>query len=91
MFLWSPSTYIFNVFFDHFTKLAGQGDADAQYNLGVMYGNGEGVEKDAKREAELYILSANQGHAKAQYNLGVKLDVVFDHGAGLLARLFHRE
>ena len=27
-------------------KAAQQGDADAQYNLGVMYHNGDGVEKD---------------------------------------------
>ena len=29
-----------------FRKAAEQGDADAQYNLGVMYANGEGVLKD---------------------------------------------
>ena len=29
-----------------------QGDADAQYNLGVMYERGDGVEKDYAKEEE---------------------------------------
>jgi len=30
-----------------FRKAAEQGDADSQFNLGVMYANGEGVPKDS--------------------------------------------
>jgi len=29
-----------------YTKAAEQGDADAQYNLGLMYANGQGVPQD---------------------------------------------
>ena len=29
-----------------FTKAAEQGDAEAQYNLGVMYNKGEGIAQD---------------------------------------------
>jgi uncharacterized protein len=29
-----------------FKKAAAQGDADAQFNLGVMYNTGEGVSRD---------------------------------------------
>ena len=54
--------------------LAEQGVADAQYNLGVMYDNGEGVPQDDKEAVKWYRLSAEQGIAKAQYVLGVKYE-----------------
>ena len=50
---------------------ATQGHANAQINLGVMYGNGEGVPKDNKQVVKWYRLAAEQGAAKAQLNLGV--------------------
>ena len=55
--------------------LAGQGDADAQTNLGLMYQNGWGVPQDDKEAVYWYKLAAEQGDAKAQYNLGVMYDV----------------
>ena len=54
-----------------FTKLAEQGDASAQFNLGVMYANGEGVPKDASQAVTWYRKAAEQGVAQAQFNLGV--------------------
>ena len=51
--------------------LAEQGDATAQYNLGVMYNYGRGVAQDFKTSANWFHLAAEQGAAKAQYNLGV--------------------
>ena len=53
------------------TSLAEQGDAKAQFNLGIMYERGQGVLQDYKTAVKWYILSAEQGYAKAQYNLGV--------------------
>ena len=50
---------------------AEQGDAKAQYNLGVSYDNGRGVPQDDKEAAWWTWLAADQGHAKAQYNLGL--------------------
>ena len=50
---------------------AEQGDATAQYNLGVCYANGKGVEKDAEEAVKWYHKAAEQGNARAQYNLGV--------------------
>ena len=47
-----------------------QGDADAQYNLGVVYGIGIGVPQDAAEAARRFRLWAEQGTAQAQYNLG---------------------
>ena len=51
---------------------AEQGDAFAQYNLGVMYDNGQGVPQDYKEAVKWYRLSAEQGRASAQNNLGVR-------------------
>ena len=42
-----------------------------QYNLGVMYDNGQGVPQDYKEAVKWYRLSAEQGFAEAQYNLGL--------------------
>ena len=50
---------------------ANQGDADAQYNLGVMYANGRGVLQDYAEAAYWYRLAADQGLSQAQYNLGL--------------------
>ena len=47
------------------------GDADAQFNLGVMYYQGLGVEQDFKEVVKWYQKAADQGDVEAQYNLGV--------------------
>ena len=51
--------------------LAEQGNAVAQFNLGIMYDNGRGVLQNYKTAAKWYRLSAEQGFAIAQYNLGL--------------------
>ncbi|KAG0239181.1 hypothetical protein BGW41_007872 [Actinomortierella wolfii] len=57
--------------FEWYTKSAEQGNADAQYNLGLMYKNGQGVEQNDVKAVEWFAKSANQGNADAQYNLGM--------------------
>ena len=54
-----------------FRRAAGQGFADAQFNLGLMYANGEGVPEDDREAVKWYRRAAEQGHANAQLNLGV--------------------
>ena len=49
---------------------ATQGNAIAQYNLGCMYRDGEGVDQSYERAVEYYEAAARQGKANAQYNLG---------------------
>ena len=49
--------------------LAKQGDASAQYYLGVMYQNGSGVPQNYAEAAKWYLLAAEQDHAPAQANL----------------------
>jgi uncharacterized protein len=50
--------------------LAEQGLASAQFYLGVMYENGQGVPQDYPEAARWYLKSAKQGHDRAQNNLG---------------------
>ncbi len=50
--------------------LAKQGNAVAQYNLGVMYEAGLGVPQDYAEAVKWYRKAGEQGVVKAQYNLG---------------------
>ena len=58
-----PSQYL--------VEKAVQGDASAQFALGVMYVNGEGVRQDYVKAREWYEKAAAQGNARAQLALGV--------------------
>ena len=51
--------------------LAEAGDANACYGMGLLYGNGFGVDMNDELALKFYGLAASQGHAEAQYNLGV--------------------
>ena len=51
--------------------LAEQGDAKAQYNLGVLDAKGRGVPQNYAKAVKWFYKAAEQGYAKAQYNLGV--------------------
>ena len=70
-----------------FAALAGQGYQDAQYNLGLMYHNGQGFKQDYKQAIKWFTRAAEQGFAEAQYNLaamyhngqGVPQDNVYAH------------
>ena len=53
-----------------FLPLAQQGNEGAQFNLGQMYYNGEGVPKDYKQAAQWYQKAAEQNHTQAQFLLG---------------------
>lgn len=53
-----------------YRSLADQSDANAQDNLGVMYGSGQSVPQDYAEAAKRYRLAADRGFAQAQYNLG---------------------
>tara|TARA_R110002124_G_scaffold51118_1_gene147934 strand:- start:18 stop:602 length:585 start_codon:yes stop_codon:yes gene_type:complete len=65
--------------FDDTLKLAEQGDANSQFNLGYMYRKGEGVIQSNKQAIEWYTKSAVQGYAVAQLMLGL----LYDEGKGV--------
>lgn len=62
-------------------QLAEQGNANAQYNLGVMYDKGYGVERDYAKARKWYKKAAAQNYAKAEHNLGV----MYQEGRGVQA------
>jgi TPR repeat protein len=55
------------------------GDATAQFNLGVMYHQGQGVARDYAAALSWYRQAADQGHAEAQNNLGI----MYEEGWGV--------
>ena len=60
-------------------KAAEQGNARAQFTIGLKYKLGVGVREDYAEAARWYRLAAEQGDAKAQHSLGV----LYDWGDGV--------
>ena len=56
-------------------KAAESGDADAQFDLGLMYNNGQGVPKDYAEAVKWFRLAADQGFAKGQNGLGLMYNI----------------
>ena len=54
-----------------FRKAADQGNASAQFNLGMRYDNGRGVAENDAQAVRWYRKAADQGNADAQNHLGV--------------------
>ena len=52
-------------------SLAEQGDADAQFHLGLMYESGQGVPPNDAEAIKWYRKAAEQDDAVAQFNLGI--------------------
>ncbi|MDG6471886.1 tetratricopeptide repeat protein, partial [Glaesserella parasuis] len=65
--------------FPIFKELAEQGDAVAQFSLGLMYSKGRGVNQDYHQAVKWYQKAAEQGDAEAQFNLGL----MYDNGRGI--------
>jgi len=55
--------------FEEWLPLAEQGNAGAQQNFGVIYENGQGVERDYAEAEKWFLLAAEQGHTEAQARL----------------------
>lgn len=52
-------------------ELADSGDARAAYGMGLLYGNGFGVDMNDELALKYYSIAAKQGHADAAFNLAV--------------------
>ena len=59
--------------------LAEQGDAEAQFHLGVLYESGQGVLRNDAEAIKWYRKAAEQGDGVAQLNLGI----LYANGAGV--------
>jgi tetratricopeptide (TPR) repeat protein len=69
----------FETAFKLWKRWAEQGDAAAQFNLGFMYDEGHGVERNAAKAVKWYNEAVNQGYAPGQNNLGV----MYEDGRGV--------
>ena len=56
--------------FEYYTKAAGLGNVDANFDLALMYHEGKGVGKDKKKMWHHLEEAAICGHPKARHNLG---------------------
>ena len=59
--------------FKIYKELATKGDAEAQFNLGLMYLKGLSVEENIGKALEWYLLSAENGFAPGQFNASLLL------------------
>ena len=62
-----------------YRPLAKQGNAEAQFFLGVMYEQGQGVPQDYAKAVKWHRMAAEQGYADAQHTLGV----MYEYGEGV--------
>lgn len=62
-----------------FSQAARGGNALAEFNLGVLYDKGLGVDRNESQAARWYRKAAQQGFADAQYNLAS----LYEHGLGV--------
>lgn len=53
--------------------LASAGDASAQFNIGVMYANGLGVDRDMRSAMEWWSRAAKQLHVRAAHNMALAM------------------
>jgi uncharacterized protein len=65
--------------YQEFKAGADAGQAEAEFDLGVMYAQGFGVQRDLNAAASWYRKAADQGNAEAQFALGQ----MYAHGWGV--------
>ena len=79
---WKRKTII-----DQYSQAADAGDAEAQFEMGVLHQYGRGVPQDFDRAVALYRKAAEQRHLGAQSNLGILyvsgLGIPRDYGEAL--------
>lgn len=59
---------------EDYRRMADEGNLDAIYVLATRYRNGDGVEMDKAKAAELYRKAADMGDSDSQYDLAFMLD-----------------
>jgi TPR repeat protein len=64
--MWKRNTVV-----RQYQQAADAGDAEAQFEMGVLHQDGRGVPQDFGKAVALYLKAAEQGHLGAQSNLGV--------------------
>ncbi|KAF8947428.1 hypothetical protein BGZ52_007849, partial [Haplosporangium bisporale] len=54
-----------------YLKAADQGHMGAQFNIGFLYDDGQGVPQDYSQAMKWYLKAADQGDMDAQLNIGL--------------------
>ena len=67
-----------------YSEASEQGDANAQFALGVAFGKGRGVVKSHEQACYWYSKAAYQQHGKAQFNLALR----YSEGLGCVKDTF---
>ena len=62
----------YEIALEYLTNAAGLGNAMAHHNLSTIYENGEGVERDEKKQTYHLEEAAIGGHPMARHNLGIE-------------------
>ncbi len=57
--------------FAAWSQAAEAGDAEAQCQLGLLHGNGQGVKQDFVKARKWFLKASEAGYAEAEYSLGV--------------------
>ena len=70
---------------DEIRKAAEQGNAAAQFDLGLIYNGGDGVTRDYAEAAKWFRMAAEQGHASAQFYVGL----MYRDGQGVARNYAH--
>tara|TARA_R110000764_G_scaffold110087_2_gene196389 strand:+ start:602 stop:1366 length:765 start_codon:yes stop_codon:yes gene_type:complete len=60
----------YNKAYTYFKKAATEEFAPAQYNLGIMYLNNQGVKKDVQKAISYFLFASDQNYVNAQVQLG---------------------
>jgi TPR repeat protein len=66
-----PDQLVSATLIQQYKQRAESGDADAQFEMGVLHQYGRGVRQDFAEALSLYRKAAAQGHNQAQSNLGI--------------------
>jgi len=57
--------------FDYIMSFAKKGNANAQFDLALLYLNGKGIQKDARRAFKWFHKAARKNHTEAKFQMGL--------------------
>jgi TPR repeat protein len=60
----------YNLALKFYKKAAAEGNAQAKYNIGLLFSNGAGVALDYSEAMRWFLLASEQGLASAQFSIG---------------------
>ncbi|MCR5620655.1 MAG: zinc ribbon domain-containing protein [Treponema sp.] len=71
----------------YYERAANLGDADAEYRIGLMYNNGNGVKSDSQKALEYFTRAAEKGHPQAQEAVKKQMEWIHAKNGGVFSTL----